>query len=65
METLGLHTHTHICIRKFDVYVHIHELVYPVKVPETMKDKFFCINAEVWNEFHIIWESLQTPIFSI
>ena len=34
-----------------------------VRVPETMKAKFFYIKVEVCNEFHIIWELFQTPIF--
>ena len=25
----------------------------------------FCINAKVWNESHIVWESFQTSIFLI
>jgi len=29
-----------------------------------MKDKFFYIKTEVWNESHIIWEPFQTPIFN-
>lgn len=30
-----------------------------------MKDKFFALKTEVWNESHIIWELFQTPIFII
>ena len=35
------------------------------RVAKTMKDKFFSIKAEVWDEFHIVWELFQTPIFSL
>ena len=27
--------------------------------------KSFCIYVEVWNESHILWESFQTPIFTL
>ena len=27
------------------------------------KDKFSTIMTEVWNEFHIVWEPIQTPFF--
>ena len=30
-----------------------------------MKSKFFYINAKVWNESDIVWETLQTPIFQL
>ena len=30
-----------------------------------MKDKFFYTKAEVWNEFHIVWEPFQTLIFQL
>ena len=29
------------------------------------KGKFFAIMAEVWNEFHIVWELFQTPFFPL
>ena len=29
------------------------------------KGKFFAKIAKVWNESHIIWESLQTPFFPL
>jgi len=35
-----------------------------VRVLETMKDKFFSIKCEVWNESHIVWKPFQTPIFN-
>ena len=35
------------------------------RVLETMKNKFFYINLEVWNESHLIWEPFQTPIFQL
>ena len=30
-----------------------------------MKDKFFALKSEVWNESHIVWEPFQTPIFQL
>ena len=30
-----------------------------------MKDKFFALKTEVWNESHIIWEPFQTLIFQL
>ena len=47
MKTLGLCTHTHVCVRRVDVCAHILELEYAFRVPKTMKDKFFYINVEV------------------
>ena len=32
------------------------------RIPETMKDKFFSIKCEGWNESHIVWEPFQIPI---
>ena len=29
------------------------------------KNKLFALKTEVWNEFHIIWEPFQTPIFQL
>ena len=29
------------------------------------KMQVFCINSEVWNESHIVWEPFQTLIFTI
>ena len=55
-ETLGLCMQTRVCIRMFNVCVHIHELAYAARVPEVMKDKFFALKIEVWNESHIVWE---------
>ena len=53
------------CIHRSDAQVRRHELAHVARVPETMKGRFFCINIEVWNESHIIWELFQTPIFSL
>ena len=47
MKTLGLCTHTRVCVRRFDVCAHIHEPAYTFRVPKTMKDKVFYINVEV------------------
>ena len=65
MKTLGLHMHTRICVRRLDVYVCIHGPVCAARVSKTMKNKFFCIKANVWNECHIVWEPFQTPIFQL
>ena len=50
METLGLRTHTHICVGRFNVCVY----AYATRVPKAMKGKFFCLKTEVWNESHIV-----------
>ena len=47
MKTLGLRTHTHVCIRKLDVCVRKHRPMYITKVPKIMKDKFFSIKCEI------------------
>ena len=52
------------CIR-IHTYAHAYFRPTYVKVLETMKDKFFCIKTKVKNEYHIIWEPFQTPIFSL
>ena len=52
-------------VRRFDARVRRHEPMHAARVLETIKDKFLCINVEVWNEFHIVWEPFQTPIFSL
>ena len=39
--------------------------MHAARVLETMKDKFFYINVEVWNKSHFIWEPFQTPIFQL
>jgi len=57
-----IHTYGHAWLSSTYVYTGMH---MHVKVPETMKDKFFYIKHEFWNEFHIIWEPFQTPIFSL
>ena len=54
-----------VCVRRFNVCIRIHGLVYAAKVLEAMKDKFFCIQAKVWNKSHIVWEPLQTFIFQL
>ena len=53
------------CIRRSAACIHKHRPTHTVRVLETIKDKFFCINVEVWNESYIIWELFQTPIFSL
>ena len=57
--------HTHVCVCRVDVYVRIHRPMYTARVPETMKDKFYALKIEVWNESHIVWKLFQTPIFLI
>ena len=52
-------------VLKSDACVRRHGLTHAAKVLEIMKDKFFCINVKVWNESYIVWESFQTPIFSL
>ena len=52
-------------VHRSDARVRRHEPAHVARVPETMKGRFFCINIEVWNESHIIWEPFQTPIFSL
>ena len=54
-----------VCVCRSDARVRRHELMHAFRVPKTMKDKFFCINVEVWNESYIVWEPFQTPIFSL
>jgi len=54
METLGLCTHTRICVRRFDVCVYIHGPAYIARVLEIMKGKFPILKTEVWNESHIL-----------
>ena len=39
--------------------------MYAAKVPESYERQVFCIKDEVYNEFHIIWEPFQTPIFQL
>ena len=48
-----------------DMRMHVPDLRAHARVPKTMKDKFFCIKAKVWNESHIVWEPFQSPIFSL
>ena len=54
METIGLRTHTRICVFRFDVCVCIHGLAYAPRVPEIMKDKFFALKIKIWNKSHIV-----------
>ena len=65
MKTLGLCTHTRVCVLRFDTGVCTHGPAYAARVLEVMKSRFFCIKSKVWNEFHIIWELFQTPIFQL
>ena len=30
-----------------------------------MKGKFSTLKTKVWNEFHIVWEPFETPIFEL
>ena len=30
-----------------------------------MKDKFSALKTKIWNEFHIVYEPFQTPIFQL
>ena len=52
------------CVHRFDAHVRRHKPMHITRVLETMKDRFFCNNFEVWNKSHIVWELFQTPIFS-
>ena len=52
------------CVHRFDAHVHRQKPMHITRVLETMKDRFFCNNFEVWNKSHIVWELFQTPIFS-
>jgi len=36
-----------------------------LRFQKPMKDKLSTLNTEVWNEFYIIWEPFQTPIFQL
>ena len=56
--------YTRIYVRRFDVYVCIYVPAYAARVLKAMKDKFFYIKVNVWNESHIIWEPFQTQIFN-
>jgi len=47
-----------------DAYAYTGMRTY-VRVPETMKYKFFVLKFGFWNESHIICEPFQTPIFEL
>ena len=58
--------------RKSSAYIHRsaacirrHGPTHIIRVSETYEMQVFCINVEVWNKSHIIWEPFQTPIFSL
>ena len=52
------------CVHRFDAHVRRHKPMHITRVLETMKDRFFYNNVEVWNKSHIVWELFQTLIFS-
>ena len=39
--------------------------MYTTRVLEVMKRRFSTLKTKVWNESHIVWEPLQTPIFQL
>ena len=58
---IRIHAYTRACPQAVYAYT---GLRMHVRVLETMKDKFFSIKYEVWNESHIVWKPFQTPIFN-
>ena len=63
---LCIHAYVHECSRPTcTCFTHAYAftgMCAHARVPETMKGKFFCIIAKVWNESHIVWELFQTHI---
>ena len=53
-ETLGLHTHTHICVCRSDACVRRHGPTYATRVLESYERQVCYIKAVVWNESHIV-----------
>ena len=54
-----------VCVRRVELAYTSLMHVHIVRVLETYERQIFCINVEVWNEFHIVWEPFQTLIFSL
>ena len=50
-----IHAYAHTCSK---AATHVSCVHTHARVPKTMKGKFFCIKAEVWNDSHIYWEPL-------
>ena len=48
------------CVLRFDVCVCRHGPTHAARVSKAYERQVFCINVEVWNESHIIWEPFQT-----
>ena len=64
-KTLSLRTRAITCVCRSDTCVRRHRPAHAARVSKTYERQVFYINVEVWNEFHIIWEPFQTPIFSL
>ena len=64
-KTLGLRMRAITCVCRSDTCVRRHRPAHAARVSKTYERQVFYINVEVWNEFHIIWEPFQTPIFSL
>ena len=64
-----IHVYTHACSKPaYICFMHAYAYMgmhMHAKVPKTMKDKFFSIKVEVWDESLIVQEPFQTPIFSL
>ena len=52
-KTLGLHTHTHVYVRRSEACVRKHGPADTTRVIKTYERQVFYINVEVWNESHI------------
>ena len=62
---LGLRTWVATCINEpKDAYANTF-LCMQLGFQKHKKCKFSTIMADVWNEFHIIWELFQTPFFQL
>ena len=48
-----IHAYVHACSK---AVAHVSCMRMHTWVSKTMKDKFFCIKTEVWNDSHIHWE---------
>jgi len=57
-ETLGHALYAHACSRfVYACFMHVYakrDMHMHVRIPETMKGKFFCIKDGFWNESHIV-----------
>ena len=61
-QQINLRTLAKTCIRRSDVCVQRHGFAHTTRVSKTYEIQVFCINVEVWNESHIVWEA--KPLFS-